>query len=292
MPSPVPKFKSQELAGRAVDLRALEEESLIDAEVAFNEFNAKLQSLCIQATDLKTIGIAKLKVSDPLDWFIQSHYLFKSNSLFHRHYDQWRMQKIRKVLEVFPGEFEGLKILELGGGLGDIGAFFASLGAEVLSLEGRRINQRFASIKHRKVPGFKSVICNLEEDFTQFGKFDLILNFGLMEVIRHIDNVMHCCSEMSDRVFVETMVMDSSDPEMILYVKMDPSLDDNPMSGFSSRPSPFMIEKFFEDRGFRTQRLFDSDLNTDYGTSHIYDWTHKNDDEVLDKYRRFWYFTR
>jgi hypothetical protein len=202
------------------------------------------------------------------------------------------MKRISKVLDVYPGEFKGLRILELGGGFGDIGAFFASLGAEVLSLEGRRFNQRFASIKHRDIPGFKSEVYNLEEDFTHFGKFDLIINFGFLEMVTKIESVMDCCTKMSDAVFVETMVMDSTDPKKMIYVDMGHKDNDDPLGGLSARPSPYFIEAFFEDKGFKTQRLFHKDLNTDFGTNHVYDWVHTNSEQLRNENRRFWYFTR
>jgi 2-polyprenyl-3-methyl-5-hydroxy-6-metoxy-1,4-benzoquinol methylase len=63
--------------------------------------------------------------------------------------------------------FKGKKVLELGCGHGDIGAFFADLGADVLCLGGRIQNINFAKLKHRKVANLKFVQFNLENDFSQ-----------------------------------------------------------------------------------------------------------------------------
>lgn len=242
-----------------------------------------------QTQEIKSLALADLKAGDPLDWFVVSNYHFMYQGHFHTHYDEWRMRRIRKVLELYGGDFSGKRILEIGGGIGDIGAFFARLGATVCSLEGRVVNRQLAAIKFRAIPGFQSVACDVEEDFSHLGRFDLIINFGLIEVVKDIDNVMECCCRMSDHVFLETMVCDSTDPDKIVYVDMDPDGVDHPMYGKSARPSPFYIERFFEKKGFAIQRAFHADLNTHY---HAYDWEHRNSAEINNRNRRFWYFTK
>ena len=53
--------------------------------------------------------------------------------------------------------FKNKNVLELGGGHGEIGAFFAELGANVLCLDGREQNVNFANLKHRKLNNFKCI---------------------------------------------------------------------------------------------------------------------------------------
>ncbi|MAF95195.1 MAG: hypothetical protein CMM60_05530, partial [Rhodospirillaceae bacterium] len=124
----------------------------------------------------------------PADKHIFQNYMFKKKGLFGPHYVEWRMKRIDKILELFGFDyFDGKRILELGGGHGDIGAFFAELGAEVLCLEGKQTNADFAKLKHRKIKNFKCVQCNLEKDFEKFGRFDLIINFGLLYHIKNVE---------------------------------------------------------------------------------------------------------
>jgi SAM-dependent methyltransferase len=226
----------------------------------------------------------------PLDWFVECHYLYEKSNLFHGHYEEWRFRRVRKVLSLLEGGLEGKTLLELGGGTGDIGAFFASLGAKVTSLEGRSSNVIFANAKHRNVPNFKSVLFNLEEDFSQFGRFDYLINFGFIEVIKNIQNVLHWSRTLSDKVFVETMVLDTLDPNLVGQWDMDPNHSDHALTGWGSRPSPFYIERVFVESGFKMKRCFDSDLNVQRGASHRYDWEHKDDKKASNENRRFWYF--
>ena len=71
---------------------------------------------------------------------------------------------------------------ELGAGHGDIGAFFRQARRRgVLGLDGRAENVELARCKHlarSKACGFEQF--NLENDFSQFGRFDLILDLGLL----------------------------------------------------------------------------------------------------------------
>ena len=153
---------------------------------------------------LENIENARVKLYDPIDRYITEQYIISTPANhFHHHYDEWRGRRIAKILELHGLDFQGLKILELGGGHGDIGAFFASLGAEVVSAEARAYNRNFANIKYRNIPSFQSVDCNLETDFTHLGHFDLIINFGFLEVVEDASLVIDCCTRMSDNIFLE-----------------------------------------------------------------------------------------
>lgn len=51
-------------------------------------------------------------------------------------YQLWRTSRINQILELFSiEELSSFRIFEVGGGNCEIGAFFADLGAEVISLE-------------------------------------------------------------------------------------------------------------------------------------------------------------
>lgn len=236
----------------------------------------------------KSILLSDLRLRDPLDWFVSCHHLFMNTNHFHAHYDEWRMRRIRKVMELYEGDFKDKRVLEVGGGMGDIGAFFARLGADVISLENRAMNRHLAQIKFRDLENFKSMACDVEEDFSDLGRFDIIINFGLLEVIKNIDNVMGCCAAMSDHVFVESLVCDSTDPGKVIYREMIEGMD-HPVEGRGARPSPFYVERFFETRGFETHRAFSEDLNS---KGHMYNWEHEDSGKTEDFMRRFWYFTK
>lgn len=221
--------------------------------------------------------------------FLFSHYKYFKTGHYHWHYPEWRMRRIRKILEIYGVDFRDKKILEIGGGLGDIGAFFAELGADVLSLEARACNRNIANLKYADLNNFKSVECDLERDFSNLGRFDLIINFGALEVIQNVAHVLECCIKLSDDIVLETMVCDSSDQNKIIFVDLDPEEIDHPIRGISARPSPAYIENFFIKNKFSVTQYFTPDLNT---SVHIYDWVAKNDNSVISNRRRFWRFKK
>ena len=235
--------------------------------------------------------------ASPVDKFIYDQECYFSFGHFDSSYPEWRMHRIKKMISILGIDFKGWRILELGGGHGEIGAFFAELGAEVVSAEGRLDNRNFANLKFRNIKNFKSVEFDGEKDFSFLGKFDLIINFGFIEVVENINNVLDCCSRMSNRIILDTLVCDSMDPECVLTFTYDEiEYDDHPLHGRNcKRPSPAYIENFFAKAGFKCERHFTEDLNIDYFD---YTWEHFNNmrTEVptsvgITFLRRFWLFT-
>ena len=243
--------------------------------------------------NLELININQHSQSSCIDQYIFAHYKYLNSGHFHRSYPAWRMKRIQKVLEIYGLDFKGKRILETGGGLGDIGAFFAELGAEVISLEGRVSNRNFANLKYRHLKNFTSVDCDLEMDFSHLGRFDLIINFGCLEVVKNIDTMMKSCAALSDEIVLETLVCDSENPEKVVYVKQQSGTIDCPIHTISARPSPSYIEKFFIKNDFSFVQYFDGNLNTQWVK---YDWSHKNDNRLNDDHlchlRRFWQFKK
>jgi len=238
-------------------------------------------------------GVFSASKNSPIQEYLYYNLIYSGGTgHFHRHYPEWRYRRLMKILNIFePEYFSGKKILEIGSGLGFIGSFLAELGADVTSLEGRKSNRTFSKLKYAHIPTFNPVLCDLETDFTHFGKFDLIINFGILEVIENIDHVMECCNKMSDNMLLETMVCDSEDPEKIIakdMLNLKPPIDSSINKYVLTYPSPFYIEKFFESRNWKFERHFASDLNTYH---HCYDWKHGNPDPRVNL-RRFWHFTR
>ena len=132
----------------------------------------------------------------------------------------------------------------------------------------------------------------MENDFTEFGEFDLIINLGLLYHLRNVQEHLESCFKMSDDMVCETVVCDSIDPSRIFFCDENSDEDEKALDGTGSRPSPFYIERIAEDNDFEVTRYFTADLNS--GDQFIYDWEHKNIDRVSDdiKLRRFWRFSK
>jgi len=229
----------------------------------------------------------------PITRHIMLSYALNNEGLFHISYDEWKVKRINKILELYDIDwFKGKKILELGGGHGDIGAFLANLGADVLTLDGRRKNVNFAKLKHRKFDNYKCIQFNLENDFSEFGTFDLTINFGLLYHLKNVDEHLNCCFKTSKEILFETVVCNSRDPEKIIFYEEDVNVDEEALEGTGCRPSPFYIERFAEQNNFEVIRHFSRDLNS--GNLFKYDWDHEKDAILGDdfKLRRFWHFIR
>ena len=247
----------------------------------------ELRKLAIM-DQLRRVSVPDQTLS-PVDRFVAEHFLYFSRGHFDRTYSGWRVRRVRKLMEVYGIEFQGKRILELGAGIGDIGSIFADLGAEVVGLEGRAVNCNLARLRFRGLKNYQVIQFNLEDDFSKFGRFDLIINFALVEVIERFEQLCACCMKMSDTTFLETMVCDSTDPYKAIFVPMQGKFEDWPMCGRSPRPSPAFIERLFTEGGFEVHRHFDADLNT---WCNHYDWPHHNTDEVSGVLRRYWSFTK
>ena len=229
----------------------------------------------------------------PIERYISLNYFYRRSGLFHFSYEEWRIRRINKILELYGIDyFKNRNICELGSGHGDIGAFFAELGANVLCLDGRIQNVNLANLKYRELGNFKCKHFNLENDFSHFGKFDLILNFGLIYHLKNVDSHLNCCFKMADDVLLESVVCDSTDPDKIFFCDENRDVDEEAVEGTGSRPSPFYIEKIAKENNFEVVRYFSEDLNS--GDLFFYDWEHKNDNRLGDgfKLRRFWRFKK
>lgn len=241
------------------------------------------------------VDVELLERLSPIDRYVVFSGLGTGHGLFHPSYVDWRARRITKILEIYGLDyFKGKRILELGCGHGDIGAFFAELGADVVCLDGRAQNVNFARLKHRKIPNLKFEQFNLENDFSHVGKFDLVINFGLIYHLKNVEDHLRCCFSTADDVVLETVVLDSTDPSRIVFCDEKKDVDEEALEGVGSRPSPHFIERIAEENGFACTRYFTRDLNS--GDTFSYDWKHRNNERGAGSrdfsLRRFWRFTK
>ena len=228
----------------------------------------------------------------PIELHLFSNSVFRSTGHYDWTYKEWRMKRINKMLDIFGVDyFVGKKILVLGDGLGHIGAFFADIGAEVLSVEGKRQNVNIAKLKYRGLENFNIIDFDLRNDFTHLGRFDLIINFGLIEVMdkEGIQNLLKCCVKMSNKILVDTIVLDSLDLREGFEIERGKETDGS-LDNVTILISPSFIERFFEENDFKIKRFFDSDLNS-VGIRY-YDWNHGTKIKKKDSLRRFWLFEK
>lgn len=234
-----------------------------------------------------------VEAQSPIDRHVTLQAAFRTDALYDLSYPHWRTTRINKLLQIYGADgFAGMKILELGAGLCELGAFLAELGAEVTCLEGRAEQVAFARLKHRNVPNLRIEQADLEEDFSRFGRFDLILNVGLLYHLKNVDGHMATCFSMADDVVLETVVCDSLDPHKIIFTSGRSDVIEESLHGHACRPSPFYVERLAQEHGFIVERHFSADLNASNG-QFVYDWEHKSDGDLGGFHQqRFWRLRR
>ncbi len=272
----------------------MNEEKLIGAlDILGDKVDQLSDRLDNLSTEVSRISAHISTQSPPLDNFVAKNHLHFSRHHYASHYERWRIVRINKILEIYGVDFfKGKKIVELGAGHGDIGAFFCELGAEVLCLEGRQENANIAKIKYRNLENFTFKVCDLETmDFSTYGRFDLVINFGFLYTLTNPEACLKTCALMSDDIVCECIVSDSVDPHAIIAWE-EPTEDhtaglDHGLRNGRQIMSPYNIERVMASSGFAFTRYFSKDLNS---PPHTYDWEHQNTGEVVPNYRRFWHF--
>ena len=212
------------------------------------------------------------------------------------YYPEWQENRIKFILSKFPESFfKGKRILELGAYNGYIGARFMEMGADVLCVEGRPEN---ATNIRTNYPYLDVVCADLDTADWQFGKWDIIMNFGLFYHLqnRHEEH-MHNCLIHCDWLFFESVIYDSDEPE--LYVRHEEGRDQS-ITDVGGTPSTSYVENLFKREGISEgisegvndgvndgvfQQYRSNLLN---GNGHHYDWKPGNWKRLDVFARRFW----
>jgi SAM-dependent methyltransferase len=216
---------------------------------------------------------------------------------FHAHYPEWRMRRQWKILQLIGPSLPKTRILELGCGIGALGSLFAEMGASVVALEGRAENVLYAKRKYDSLPSYEIQHRNILDDFSDLGQFDLILNLGLLEVMKsgeEMKRLMALSAPLSSDIIIDTVVYDSLENKVQLRELS--ATCDGPISRegetpstLGAIPSPIFVETCMAELGFKGQTINDPQLNA--SNFHRYDWRHK-DSLPIDSRRRFWRFGR
>jgi SAM-dependent methyltransferase len=199
-------------------------------------------------------------------------------------YKDWRRTRITKVENLFGKDFfRGKKILELGCAMGHTGRHFEELGAIVTFAEGR---QDIVNTIEKLNPESKIIQLDQEDEWDLGEKFDIIIHWGVLYHLDHWKEDLACAVKHSDLIFLESEVVDSDDPDMVVKANehkgIDQALNE---SSVGSRPSPAAIEKHLTELGMTFTRYDDADLDASF---HQYSWEARNTGHTKDGQRRFW----
>ena len=193
----------------------------------------------------------------------------------------WQKNRINFILSKYPKEFfKGKRILEVGAYNGYIGAYFNALGAEVHCLEGRTEN--VVNIMN-DYPNITAEVANLDTDEWMWGKWDIIINFGLYYHLEkfHKEHLQNCISNC-DLMFFETVIYDSNDSE--IYFRTEQG-DDQSLTTIGGTPSTSYIENILKENSVTYKKYTDPFLNN---YQHKYDWPDTGLKSFNQFHRRFW----
>ncbi|MEI0799691.1 class I SAM-dependent methyltransferase [Brachyspira intermedia] len=208
-----------------------------------------------------------------------------NNIYFTNNYEYWRAKRIVAIVEYYGEKFfQGKKILELGCGHGDIGRVLISLGADVVFCEGREMH---IQVLKKRFPNNRIHKANLENEWPfKNERFDIILHMGLLY---HLDNFEFSLSkslESCDYFILETLVVDSDDPNLIDVANENTDGYDQSISGIGKRPSAALLENFIDKYNFNFDMVKDSRCNA---LTYVYDWKVNNTNKTIKGHRRFWF---
>jgi hypothetical protein len=193
----------------------------------------------------------------------------------------WQENRINLILSLYDKSFfKGKKILELGAFHGDIGNYFSTLGAEVTCNEGLRSN--YVTMRN-KYPNVKSINSDLDTPNWDFGKFDIIINFGLYyHLENHHEEHLKNCLNNCDLLFFESVILDSDDSK--IHYREESGIDQS-LSEVGGTPTAKYVENLFGNFDVDYKRYDVARLDS---SPHSYSWVETNSG-IFDGYkRRFW----
>jgi SAM-dependent methyltransferase len=182
----------------------------------------------------------------------------------------YRESQLSRLANLFAhadlDRWRGLRILEVGSGLGHLGDAFAALGFDVTSTDGRP--EHVAAMKAR---GREAFVLDLDNASTEdFAGYDIVLSFGVLYHLAHPERFLSDCGRSAKVLLLETAVCDSREP-VINYVEEPTGWRgaDQALEGKACRPSPSWVEARCREGGFAVR-----DISTSIGNWSIgrLDW--------------------
>lgn len=127
-------------------------------------------------------------------------------SVFLEHwYEPHNKQRISYLLDHYS--FKDKLVLDLGGGIGHISNELSKHGAICTVVEGREVN---IELGKKKYPHLTFIKYDLENDF-YFGRYDYVLNFGLLYHLKNYQLNLFCSlSALKDngKLFIDINIFD------------------------------------------------------------------------------------
>jgi SAM-dependent methyltransferase len=174
---------------------------------------------------------------------------------------------------------KGMRVLDVGCGVGHLAQFFVRQGCDVLCLDARKEN--LARLKSL-YPNLTAQVFNLEKDsLADLGTFDVVFAFGLLyhleNPFRALRNLSSICREL---LLIETMVSDHQLP--LVVMSEETSSYSQAVENIGCRPTPSFVVLALRNAGI--SHIYAPRIppnHPDFGFSWQNDLTHSRDGHLL-----------
>ena len=202
--------------------------------------------------------------------------------MFNGKYLDWNRKKLKGIIDFYTTKFmSGIKVLDLGGGYGDISGPLSRFGADITLVD---LQQDYLNKTSSDYPNIKTIKLDLAKGWLSNNQsFDLILHLSLLnELPNYEENLKNTCQSTKFLV-LEAAVCDDNDPYKIFSFSKK---NINEANHIYYLPTAANIERLLLENGMKFQRIDHSKFNFD---SFIYDWKDKLDGSFSLNQRRIWF---
>lgn len=183
----------------------------------------------------------------------------------------YRESELTRLLNLFAHvdleRWRGMKILEVGAGLGHIGDVFVQLGFDVTSSDGRP-----DYVELMRARGRKARVIDLDATgIDEAGDFEVVLAFGVLYHLAQPEQFLQSCKKTVRVLLLESCVCDVFEPTIKPVIEATGWRgQDQAVNKIGCRPSPSWIEEKCREAGFTEIR----DISTAIGNWEIgkFDW--------------------
>ena len=206
---------------------------------------------------------------------------YKEGGEFSGYYRR-RTEKIVKHIRSYLGEsfFKDKTLLDVGCGHGHMGAGFQDLCSKVTCSDGRKSNVEQGKLIY---PEVEFVLADVEKEWP-FGKFDIILNLGLLYHVSNPADVIAKCADSCQSMILDC-VIEAGGLNSIVLKDESSERYDCAVSGKACIVSQTYLESALKESNFRFRRPDIENKACNYDGKTRYDWT----DNPTHGCRRLWF---
>jgi SAM-dependent methyltransferase len=183
----------------------------------------------------------------------------------------YREAELARLLNLFTHvdleRWRGMRVLEVGAGLGEIGRVFTQLGFDVTSTDGRA-----ELVERMKARGRNAFVLDLDSvSADQIRNYDLVLSFGVLYHLTHPERLLRAAGSSAKALVLESVVCDTAEPVVHVVTESKGRFAlDQALNEYGCRPSPAWVEQRCHEAGFDRVR----DISSPVGNWTVgrFDW--------------------